>query len=939
MRRSSLDQGENESNYGLLAGHYVNTAYDKIVIVASNMDDIISLATSIENNGDLLADITAQTDLSSGYRDSSEAFAVKPYNTPLTVLEGGNNSNIYSSLHWSTIAFNHAYNANNYKDGAYDYYTYTTEWAVKPKDTTVSVAAGGGAGKYSALHYAEQAKEFHQHYQGASASEPTQRKDTSALQVGDLYFDSTNNDMRVWSTDSTWDLLHEGFDDLYLGAYDILPTVDHDNNPLVDGMMAYRRSDDRIWLRANSAWQDLVITAPATAGAISLLDNDNYYLIDNVEAALEQNGLALRDLPLDPFSARYTKLLHTSLTAVTAGDIIVTVTNDGLLHGVIPGDWAIIEDIQNNVLPTTAVQLLNTPASNVWELNPATPFAHSYPTGSFVVYVRDEPVLSIPKFITNLGASKTLEKGANLIGVEDSANNFEPTIIHSTTLVNTAPVNAFPAVGYVDQTDISGVVTTGNYVRFHDTLNIYPDSSFRITTPRASGSWYLNDVIAYPYPATTTEITFYETDPRISVETAIATIQANLASRETDKGASLISIEDAGSFFSEPPAPVTATTTVSQDFSGIALYVTDTTLVQSGDWVKVVDINSVHADYVAQVNSTPAGSTNNPKVTTTSSSSVYDAGSVITVYATDPRVGNGVVTVEDALAQISSNADETVGAALVGFNNTSANFPYQVSQNVTVASPTLVGNASLNTTYTGSTPYSGKKVVVRSGALEHHSLIVSEPATGTYILEDTFDVVFPPGATVTIYSGYIIETAQAAIVALREEQSKVINDTAIFIKRSTTSINNGVFNINPPTDNNTGSPMNWTKAEIAVDALSVSISGEVQLWLLNDNNSNNVQVRIYQNGTSSTSTSQGIPLTYANNSSDNWHGKITVEQSRGTGYFGNYMVSVDLVSYQSNKRIEVRGATFFGNGGTINQIQFYGTSTLQGSQTTTWTSY
>ena len=330
MRRSSLDQGE-----GLLAGHYVNTAYDKIVIVASNMDDINLIAATI-STGDLLADITAQVVLSDTYRDSSEAFAVKPYNTPLTVLEGGNNSDIYSSLHWASVALIHADNASTSATSAENWATtgvdtlvpgeaeysakhysiksadqlsivtnagnaqvqlavaqvdFSEEWATKPKNITVSAGAGGGVGKYSALHYAEMAEELSEFYLGVSATNPTERIDTSALQVGDLYFNSANNDMRVWSTNNTWDLLHEGFDDLYLGAYPgALPTEDHDGNPLVDGMIAYSGSNGYVVLRANDTWVSLVTAATSSAGSVNVIDSEEMFAADNVEDVITEIG-------------------------------------------------------------------------------------------------------------------------------------------------------------------------------------------------------------------------------------------------------------------------------------------------------------------------------------------------------------------------------------------------------------------------------------------------------------------------------------------------------------------------------------------------------------------------------------------------------------------------------------------------------------------------
>jgi hypothetical protein len=115
---------------------------------------------------------------------------------------------------------------------------YAEEWATKIEDSLISTAAGGdGSTDYSALHHASKASasasaaassasaasssetaaansatsaaasydSFDDRYLGAKSADPSTDNDGDALTTGALYFNTTSNDMKVW-TGSAWEV-------------------------------------------------------------------------------------------------------------------------------------------------------------------------------------------------------------------------------------------------------------------------------------------------------------------------------------------------------------------------------------------------------------------------------------------------------------------------------------------------------------------------------------------------------------------------------------------------------------------------------------------------------------------------------------------------------------------------------------------------------------
>jgi len=80
-------------------------------------------------------------------------------------------------------------------------------WAIGGGDSFATSTAIGNTGLYSAKYYAEQAAasktEFSNVYHGAASSDPTQDPDGSALEAGDLYFNSSSNVLKYYNG-SAW---------------------------------------------------------------------------------------------------------------------------------------------------------------------------------------------------------------------------------------------------------------------------------------------------------------------------------------------------------------------------------------------------------------------------------------------------------------------------------------------------------------------------------------------------------------------------------------------------------------------------------------------------------------------------------------------------------------------------------------------------------------
>ncbi|RLD77680.1 MAG: hypothetical protein DRJ15_13080, partial [Bacteroidetes bacterium] len=198
-----------DRSYTGLVEKYIGTAYDNVKLVADNIDAVIKVATIDFDDLSAVADIADEVGIVAGIAD-----AVVDVSTNMAdvtnVSTNMDDVNIVASniTFIETCASNieEIKNASSNAQLAADNAGYAQEWAVKPEDTPVSVLAGGSGSApydYSAYHNAMKAAasydSFDDRYLGAFTDPPTVNNDDDGpLIVGALYWDTTYAYMRVW---------------------------------------------------------------------------------------------------------------------------------------------------------------------------------------------------------------------------------------------------------------------------------------------------------------------------------------------------------------------------------------------------------------------------------------------------------------------------------------------------------------------------------------------------------------------------------------------------------------------------------------------------------------------------------------------------------------------------------------------------------------------
>jgi hypothetical protein len=174
-----------------------NTSYWKLIVDAVSASSAQTAAEAAQSAAE-----DAQ-----GY---AEEWAITAEDTLVSTDAGGNGVDEYSALHHAAKAATSASNASTSETNASNAQSYAEEWANAAEDTLVSVAAGGdGSTEYSAKHWAAKAAasadNFDDRYLGPKSSDPTLDNDGDALTAGDLYFNTTSNEMKVYNG-STWQI-------------------------------------------------------------------------------------------------------------------------------------------------------------------------------------------------------------------------------------------------------------------------------------------------------------------------------------------------------------------------------------------------------------------------------------------------------------------------------------------------------------------------------------------------------------------------------------------------------------------------------------------------------------------------------------------------------------------------------------------------------------
>jgi hypothetical protein len=117
------------------------------------------------------------------------------------------------------------------------------------------LATKAGAYARQANRYAIDAQntflEFNDLYLGAFAVAPTVDNEGDPLQVGALYWNSVINNLWVWDG-TNWMPAVEG--ELYLGGFATAPTLDNEGNPLQLGNLYWNTASNNLWAYDGTAW-------------------------------------------------------------------------------------------------------------------------------------------------------------------------------------------------------------------------------------------------------------------------------------------------------------------------------------------------------------------------------------------------------------------------------------------------------------------------------------------------------------------------------------------------------------------------------------------------------------------------------------------------------------------------------------------------------------
>ena len=194
----------------------VNTNLPTITNVNTNLPTITSVnnnATNINNasaNATLAQNYATETDseVTGTTDDSAKSWAVGGDETNYNMRTAGKGSAKEWATYTTGTANNSEYSAKEYAVGTQSGQSLgsSKQWAVGGgTGFTTSEAVAGGL--FSAKYYAEQAAasktEFSNVYHGAAATDPTDDPDGSALEAGDLYFNTSTNTLKYYNG-SSW---------------------------------------------------------------------------------------------------------------------------------------------------------------------------------------------------------------------------------------------------------------------------------------------------------------------------------------------------------------------------------------------------------------------------------------------------------------------------------------------------------------------------------------------------------------------------------------------------------------------------------------------------------------------------------------------------------------------------------------------------------------
>jgi len=147
-------------------------------------------------------------------------------------------------------------------------------YAAASQASAVASASSALDSANSAEDSAESLDEFLKRYMGARSSDPATRYDGSPLQVGDLYYNSTANEIRVWASGNYWEKATPTIQAIMGGTFNA-PIIATEGQTVVPVVGGYDSPFIIVWVNGSqieqpeidvSDGQNIVFTTPLAAG-------------------------------------------------------------------------------------------------------------------------------------------------------------------------------------------------------------------------------------------------------------------------------------------------------------------------------------------------------------------------------------------------------------------------------------------------------------------------------------------------------------------------------------------------------------------------------------------------------------------------------------------------------------------------------------------------
>jgi hypothetical protein len=230
--------GDPVDNTDAVNKQFISTNLPNINTVAGISGDVTTVATNISDVNTVVANIVDIQNAEENAQESKD-YAIKVNGE---VQEGGLNSGNHSSKAWSIGGVGVTSTAGS---GA------AKEWAITPSNSTVDGT------EMSSKAYA--VGDMNRGSSGAHSA-----KDWASYVSGSNTVDGTFHSAKYYAEQASSTL--DSFDDTYLGHKSTEPSLDNDNNPLIDGALFYDTTAKKLKVYNTTDVQWTAIEAGTTSG-------------------------------------------------------------------------------------------------------------------------------------------------------------------------------------------------------------------------------------------------------------------------------------------------------------------------------------------------------------------------------------------------------------------------------------------------------------------------------------------------------------------------------------------------------------------------------------------------------------------------------------------------------------------------------------------------